>query len=72
MDGSEFEQVSVSHKLLFEGNLIKDFLKIYNISAEIESRLEILNKTHLQVEAAKKYLHVVVRDIVNIESLYIK
>lgn len=70
MDGGEFEQVSKEYNL-FEGNLIKDFLKIYNISAEIEKAAEILNKTHLQVEAAK-IRDVVVRDIVNIESLYIK
>lgn len=70
MDGWEFEQVSKEYNL-FEGNLIKDFLKIYNISAELEKAAEILNKTHLQVEAAK-IRESVVRDIVNIESLYIK
>jgi len=70
MNGYEFEQVSREYGL-FEGNLIKDFLKIYNISAELEKAAEILNKTHLQVEAAK-IRDIVVRDIVNIESLYIK
>ena len=70
MDGYDFEQVCKEYNL-FEGNLIKDFLKIYNISAEVEKAAEILNKTHLQVEAAK-IRDIVVRDIVNIESLYIK
>tara|TARA_B100001989_G_C24469763_1_gene428568 strand:+ start:1 stop:849 length:849 start_codon:yes stop_codon:yes gene_type:complete len=56
---------------LYEGNLIKDFIKIYNISAEIEKIAEIIGKQHLGVEAAKVRENIV-RDIVNIESLYIK
>jgi superfamily II RNA helicase len=70
LDGTEFEAITQQYGL-FEGNLIKDFIRIYNLSAEVEKAAGILNKTHLQVEAAKIRDHVV-RDIVNIESLYIK
>ena len=49
----------------------KDFIKIYNLSAEVEKVAEILNISHLQIEAKKVRDHIV-RDIVNIESLYIK
>ena len=70
MDGVEFEAITKEYGL-FEGNLIKDFIRIYNLSAEVEKAAEILNKTNLQVEAAK-IRDYIVRDIVNIESLYIK
>lgn len=68
--GSGFELLTLEYGL-FEGNLIKDFIKIYNISAEVEKIAEILNKTNLQVESAKLRENMV-RDVVNIESLYIK
>ncbi len=70
LDGVEFEAITKEYGL-FEGNLIKDFIRIYNLSAEVEKAAEILNKTNLQVEAAK-IRDYIVRDIVNIESLYIK
>lgn len=70
LDGSEFESLSMEYDL-YEGNLIKDFIRIYNLSAEVETIGEMLGKTNLQVEAAKVRENVV-RDIVNIESLYIK
>ena len=70
LDGAQFEAITQEYSL-FEGNLIKDFIKIYNLSAEVEKVAEMLNKTHLQVEASKVRDHIV-RDIVNIESLYVK
>ena len=70
LDGSAFETITYEYNL-FEGNLIKDFIKIYNLSAEVEKVATILNKTHLQVESAKLRENII-RDIVNIESLYIK
>ena len=56
---------------IFEGNLIKDFLRIYNLSAEIEKIGEMLSKTNLVIEAAKVRENIL-RDVVNVESLYIK
>ena len=70
LDNSPFEAITQEYGL-FEGNLIKDFIKIYNLSAEVEKVAEILNISHLQIEAKKVRDHIV-RDIVNIESLYIK
>ena len=63
----EFEAAIKEHGL-FEGNLIKDFIRIYNLSAEVEKAAEILNKTNLQVEAVVR--DYIVRDIVNIEFIY--
>ena len=70
LDNVPFEAITQEYGL-FEGNLIKDFIKIYNLSAEVEKVAEILNITHLQIEA-KKVRDNIVKDIVNIESLYIK
>ena len=70
LDNAPFESISQEYGL-FEGNLIKDFIKIYNLSAEVEKVADMLNKTHLQVEAGKIKDNII-RDIVNIESLYIK
>lgn len=70
LDGESFEGLSGEYDL-YEGNLIKDFIRIYNLSAEVESIGEMLGKQNLRVEAAKVREHIV-RDIVNIESLYIK
>tara|TARA_B100001540_G_C15438025_1_gene475285 strand:- start:22 stop:639 length:618 start_codon:yes stop_codon:yes gene_type:complete len=70
LDNVPFEAITQEYGL-FEGNLIKDFIKIYNLSAEVEKVAEILNITHLQIEA-KKVRDSIVKDIVNIESLYIK
>jgi len=70
LDGHDFESITKEFSI-FEGNLIKDFLKIYNLSAEVEKIAGILNKTNLQIEAAKVREHIL-RDVVNIESLYIK
>ena len=70
LDDTTFEAITQEY-YLFEGNLIKDFIKIYNLAAEVEKVAEILNKTHLQIES-KKVRDNIVRDVVNIESLYIK
>ena len=70
LDGSKFEEITQEYSL-FEGNLIKDFIKIYNLSAEVERVAEILSKSDLQIEAAKIRQYII-RDIVNIESLYVK
>jgi len=70
LNGAQFEEITQEYNL-FEGNLIKDFIKIYNLSAEVERVAEILSKSNLQIESAKIRQYIV-RDIVNIESLYIK
>jgi superfamily II RNA helicase len=70
LKGDTFE--NVAHKYNFyEGNLFKDFIKIYNLSSEISRIAEILDKNNLSIEA-EKIRDNIIRDVVNIESLYIK
>ena len=64
-------EVLTNEYSIFEGNLIKDFLKIYNLSAEVEKIAEMLSKNNLVIEASKLKDNIL-RDIVNVESLYIK
>lgn len=70
LDGELFENIAKEY-CVFEGNLIKDFIRIYNLAAEVEKIASILNKTNLQIEASK-VRDSILRDVVNIESLYIK
>ena len=49
----------------------KDFVKIYNLTAEVEKIAKILNKPELEIEA-NKLKNSILRDEVNIESLYVK
>ena len=70
LDGDEFENITKKYSI-FEGNLIKDFLRIYNLAAEVEKIAEMLNKSNLKIEASK-VRDIILRDVVNIESLYIK
>lgn len=70
LDNENFEILTTEYKI-FEGNLIKDFLKIYNLSAEVEKIAEMLNKNNLVIEASKLKENIL-RDIVSVESLYIK
>jgi antiviral helicase SKI2 len=70
LDGQEFGTV-ISNYDLFEGSFIKDLFKIYNISGELETCANICNKNSISVECIKIRQNII-RDIVNMESLYIK
>ena len=70
LNGDDFDSITKKYNI-FEGNLIKDFLKIYNLSAEVEKIATMLNKTDMQIEA-QKIREYILRDVVNVESLYIK
>ena len=70
MKGDSFENVIQKYDF-YEGNLYKDLIKIYNLSAEISRIAEILDKNNLAIEA-EKIRDCIIRDVVNIESLYIK
>ncbi len=70
LDGQTFTDVIKNYDL-FDGSFIKDLLKIYNLSAELESGAKLANKNVLANEASKIRLHIL-REIVNMESLYIK
>ena len=70
LKGDSFENVIQKYDF-YEGNLYKDLIKIYNLSAEISRIAEILDKNNLAIEA-EKIRDCIIRDVVNIESLYIK
>lgn len=56
---------------IFEGNFIKDMLKIYNIAGNVRDMALILENNKLVIEATK-IIENILRDIVNAESIYIK
>ncbi len=70
LDGKSFTDVVKDYDL-FDGSFIKDLLKIYNLSAELETGAKLANKLQLSFEAAK-IRQFIIRDIVNMESLYIR
>jgi superfamily II RNA helicase len=55
----------------FEGNFIKDMIKIGNISKDLEVMAEFLGKLELMAKCSR-IESLVVRDMVTIDSLYIK
>ena len=70
LDGGDFQEIILNYDL-YEGSLIKDFLKVYNLSTELEKAAEIAGKLGIVVECSKIRDNIL-RDIVNVESLYIK
>ena len=60
----------VSKYNLYEGNLIKDFIKIYNLSANIVTISKFLNKPKLEIQA-NKVMDSILKDVVTVESLYV-
>ena len=69
LNGTEFDEI-IKKFNLYEGNLIKDFIKIYNLSANVNKIGEILNKVSLSIES-NKIMDNIMKDVVTIESLYI-
>ena len=69
LDGGDFNSISKQYGI-YEGNLIKDFIRLYNLSATVMSIANILQKNTLEI-AASKVMDVVMRGVVTIESLYI-
>ena len=69
LNGTEFGEI-IKKFNLYEGNLIKDFIKIYNLSANVNKIGEILNKVSLSIES-NKIMDNIMKDVVTIESLYI-
>ena len=55
----------------FEGNFIKDMIKVSNIAQSLETITDILGKTELQSKV-QQIPGLIMRDIVTIDSLYIK
>jgi superfamily II RNA helicase len=70
MSGDSMKDI-IEYYNVFEGNFIKDMLKIYNIAGDIIDMARVMEKNRLSVEASKIVKHIL-RDIVNVESIYVK
>jgi superfamily II RNA helicase len=70
MNGDSISEI-VDYYDIFEGNFIKDMLKIYNIAGDVRDMAKLLGKNKLSIEA-NKIVENILRDIVNAESIYIQ
>jgi superfamily II RNA helicase len=70
MNGDSISSI-VDYYDIFEGNFIKDILKIYNIAGDVRDMAKLLGKNKLSIEA-NKIIENILRDIVNAESIYIQ
>ncbi len=66
--GKELKELGLT---MYEGNFIKEMIKIGNIALNVQKMAEILGK-HDLVGKSAELQRVMMRDIVNVESLYIK
>ena len=69
LNGESFNKILNTFPL-YEGNLIKDFIKIYNLSANLVNVSRILNKSNLEIELLK-LMDNIMREAVSVESLYV-
>ena len=69
LDGSDFNTISRKYNI-YEGNLIKDFLKIFNLAASLRTIAEHINNPQLSITSSQ-IMDIITRDEVSIESLYI-
>ena len=69
LDGSDFNTISRKYNI-YEGNLIKDFLKIFNLAASLRTISEHINNPQLSIKSSQ-IMDIITRDEVSIESLYI-
>jgi superfamily II RNA helicase len=56
---------------VFEGNFIKDMLRVYNLSSDVKDMAKVLEKNAVSVTASK-IVDNILRDIVNVESIYVQ
>jgi superfamily II RNA helicase len=71
VDGTTGFQDLINNYDIYEGNFIRDCLKIYNLANELSSAASKIEKNNIVIQC-KKITDVILRDIVNMESLYIK
>jgi superfamily II RNA helicase len=69
MEGKSFNSI-IEKFGLFEGNFIKDLLKISNIAAELQMAAEIAENYSVAMNAKKVY-EAIQRDVIKPVSLYI-
>ena len=70
LSGGNFNNISKKYNI-YEGNLIKDFIKIYNLAANLVSIAKIINNPKLEIES-EKLMDNVMRDVVSVESLHVR
>ena len=70
LSGGNFNNISKKYNI-YEGNLIKDFLKIYNLAANLVSISKLINNPKLEIES-EKLMDNVMRDVVSVESLHVR
>lgn len=56
---------------VFEGNFIKDMLRVYNLASDVKDSAKVLEKNAVSVTASK-IVDNILRDIVNVESIYVQ
>lgn len=66
--GKKLKELSLT---VYEGNFIKEMIKINNIALNVQKMSEMLGKTELS-KKAEELQTIMMRDIVNVDSLYIK
>lgn len=69
LNDGDFNTISKKYGI-YEGNLTKDFIRLYNLSATVQSVATMLQKNDLSIQASK-IMDVVMRDVVTVESLYV-
>ena len=69
-NGVDFREM-IRKMPIFEGNFIKDMIKINNILMEIESASEIIENIKLY-QLCQEAKSLIIRDVVSIDSLYLK
>ena len=70
LKGGNFNNITKKYNI-YEGNLIKDFIKIYNLAANLVSIAKIINDPKLEVES-EKLMENVMKDVVSVESLHVR
>ena len=55
---------------MYEGNFVKNIIKIYNICNEIIHVCEIINNTEI-IEKFQNLESIILRDIVSFDSIYL-
>ena len=70
LNGCDFNTVINTYNI-YEGNLIKEFLRMYNLAGSVRDAAQLLNKSQLIIEA-DKCMKNLMRDLVSTESLYIR
>lgn len=70
LNGLDFNNVTKKYNI-YEGNLIKDFIKIYNLAANLISIAKLISDPKLEIES-EKLMENIMKDVVSVESLHVR